>query len=54
MLWLQNITALISQNLDNRLDCPVYLPELAPCRVGFPTHQQVVEASSGRSLRLSG
>ena len=31
MLWLQNITALISQNLDNRMDCPCNLPELAPC-----------------------
>jgi len=54
MLWLQNITALISQNLDNHTDCPSYLPELAPCWVGYPTRQQVVEASSGRSLRLSG
>jgi len=49
MLQLQNIIALIFQNLDNRMDCLYHLPELAPCSV-----EQVVEASSGRSLRLSG
>jgi len=35
MLWLQNITALIFQNLDNQIDCPSHLPELAPCLVSY-------------------
>jgi hypothetical protein len=49
MLNFQNTIALIFQNLDNFMNCPFYLPELAPC-----SGEQVVEASLGRSLRLSG